>query len=689
MSFHNPYHFVPVKENTRRDDLSVEKFKTGSLAHVMHDRYEKETFSGRVNCRLTAKTAFAVGDKHHPDENKIKPTIVEQYKIGGLPAIPASTLRGLISSIVEATTNSALRVLNDETYSYRKQAKGDDILKEIGLVYQLKNGNFALLPLCDFFSRNSSEYVKIKSRYLIDFKTFAFSNNQFYYYNDYLQENDPARIISEQTYDNLKSGKENYRRGILRILEDENRRKEFSESKRCNELFIFCPNDTETFTKPDSKKLIRILPEAVSRFHKLADLRNDEDESLPYHPVGTHRNFSNEGDKLRLKAGDLVYFKTVLIDENKYVSEISFSAIWRDLIGQEEGAAKIKKADTTFDFFREIDNELLPFNENRKQITLAEQMFGFVENNEKSEDSENKKDELSLAGRIYPSAAKIIGIAAANGDIRPIENVKDCYDINPATDDGLTLLKVLASPKPPSPAMYFKSGYIAKNRLNAKQHQPQGRKFYLHNQTNQGRPWESRPDRNKADDKRKLKMLVKPVKQNTVFDFYIDFENLSRLELGALLYALRPNEEFRHKIGLGKPLGLGTVEIEVVELLKIDREKRYSHLGLFEDRYQNINSEIRSLRKDFRSINPDLCDVLETLGNPNNIKAKVHYPKVSGKTDEEENFLWFVANDAPPDKNGNKKIKIDKRDRQILNNNFNLKPVTKDNIEPLEDIPLR
>ena len=39
----------------------------------------------------------------------------------------------------------------------------------------------------------------------------------------------------------------------------------------------------------------------------------------------------------------------------------------------------------------------------------------------------------------------------------------------------------------------------------------------------------------------------------------VDFDNLSPRELGLLLYALKPAEGFRHKLGMGKPIGLGGV----------------------------------------------------------------------------------------------------------------------------------
>jgi CRISPR-associated protein (TIGR03986 family) len=72
-------------------------------------------------------------------------------------------------------------------------------------------------------------------------------------------------------------------------------------------------------------------------------------------------------------------------------------------------------------------------------------------------------------------------------------------------------------------------------------------------------------------DQRKIKKApkqytrIRPVKTGISFEFSIYFENLRREELGALWWALTlPGETgktYRHKIGMGKPLGMGSVAI--------------------------------------------------------------------------------------------------------------------------------
>jgi CRISPR-associated protein (TIGR03986 family) len=71
--------------------------------------------------------------------------------------------------------------------------------------------------------------------------------------------------------------------------------------------------------------------------------------------------------------------------------------------------------------------------------------------------------------------------------------------------------------------------------------------------------------------------LLKPVNKGAIFRGRIRFENLSEVELGALLSALDLPEGLAHKIGMGKPLGLGSVKI-TPKLYISDRKQRYSEL---------------------------------------------------------------------------------------------------------------
>jgi CRISPR-associated protein (TIGR03986 family) len=72
-----------------------------------------------------------------------------------------------------------------------------------------------------------------------------------------------------------------------------------------------------------------------------------------------------------------------------------------------------------------------------------------------------------------------------------------------------------------------------------------------------------------------------PIKPGVRFSFKIHFENLREEELGALWWALTlPGEDgriYRHKVGMGKPLGMGAVAI-TPKLHLSNRRERYSRL---------------------------------------------------------------------------------------------------------------
>ncbi|MBI5328189.1 MAG: hypothetical protein HZB80_07850 [Deltaproteobacteria bacterium] len=144
-NFHNPYHFVPAKQSGRIDDLCLTAFDDRQLNHVTHDLYVDNTHSGRVICRLTAKSPFFVGDERTKEASEEAPAEVSNFEIDGKPAIPASSLRGLISNIAEAASNSAMRVMENRYYSYRvNMRKG---LGSLGMIIKNDDGYYRLRPL--------------------------------------------------------------------------------------------------------------------------------------------------------------------------------------------------------------------------------------------------------------------------------------------------------------------------------------------------------------------------------------------------------------------------------------------------------------------------------------------------------------------------------------------------------------
>lgn len=59
----------------------------------------------------------------------------------------------------------------------------------------------------------------------------------------------------------------------------------------------------------------------------------------------------------------------------------------------------------------------------------------------------------------------------------------------------------------------------------------------------------------------------------------IDFTNLEEDEFAALLFAIVLEEGIRHKVGYGKPLGLGSVSLQPTYLRLVDYASRYGQVG--------------------------------------------------------------------------------------------------------------
>jgi CRISPR/Cas system CSM-associated protein Csm3 (group 7 of RAMP superfamily) len=122
---------------------------------------------------------------------------------------------------------------------------------------------------------------------------------------------------------------------------------------------------------------------------------------------------------------------------------------------------------------------------------------------------------------------------------------------------------ILSGPKPRHTAFYLDE----QNRLA-------GRKFYYHHTSiKTASHW--LPEANTPADKRQ-NQYIKPIGTNSVFTFSTHFENLAQDELNLLLYALVLEPTMRHKIGQGKPAGLGSVEISLTQLEFIDYRQRYT-----------------------------------------------------------------------------------------------------------------
>jgi hypothetical protein len=137
------------------------------------------------------------------------------------------------------------------------------------------------------------------------------------------------------------------------------------------------------------------------------------------------------------------------------------------------------------------------------------------------------------------------------------------------------------------------------------------------------------------------------VTPGTTFTFTIRVDNLSAMELGALLWLLTLESRHYHKIGLGKPLGFGAVEVAA------DLEQARLRDGeAMRERYRSLAEsstatpdELLALRDGFatdKATAPVQAEFLAAARGYDGLAA--HYPRTKVEPNA-ESFDWWGAND--------------------------------------------
>jgi CRISPR-associated protein (TIGR03986 family) len=727
--FHNPYHFIPFAEP---ETGNWQQFGDLWKSHHGHHRYVG--LSGRIVCKLTTKTPVFIGNRRTKEAANRQPAEIDNFRLNGKIALPATSLRGMISSLFESISDSNLRVLEAQKYSVRKAMSSS--LSAMGLVHK-RGDDLYLEPLClptllgDAYC--TSFDVPKKWGWICDkvdapFKVYLnyckvanITDGSSYFLPEKILDLKIKSAVEKRTFeissftkfkpqlDKLDKQKERGRfflgmnttvtpttatiqgepcvRGFVRTLITDNREKELPRNVK-HLHFIPYPESRDALND-EERGFKKIGSDVVKRFHALADLAlgsmNGKPEEcvqevlLPFVPVGRKAADRNAEEKFntKLSDGDLVFFD---VDDNSEISEISFSSIWREGLGKSDFY-------TSADFIASVDSNLLPWGmtsengQTREKLSPVELLFGAVKDMGRTPDAGSAEAAQDRFADAFAGKVRIGYGLPPEGHV-------------PKLDDAVTL-KELSSPKPPSPAMYFRhklgnNSYVSKRELarTPSDYRSNGRKQYLHaarqenktvknldstgNFTTEAKqePWRSQFDK-QQDDGHKRRVKVKPIAQGEIFYFEVDFDNLTQQELEQLCATLYPSKEFEHKIGMGKPIGLGSVKIEPVGLYLVDRHKRYGEDPVPGQRYHTVLKAVDEpdkwplhLQREWqiastdktkpltdyaiegmKKVDGEVREAILLLGDPDKVNKPVHYPQVADKGIESENYLWFVAND--------------------------------------------
>lgn len=170
------------------------------------------------------------------------------------------------------------------------------------------------------------------------------------------------------------------------------------------------------------------------------------------------------------------------------------------------------------------------------KLCFACRLFGSTGDNEqKNTDEKGIKNSATLGGRVFFTDATL-----KKSEAKIIDS--------PVTMANLS-----------SPSTNKKKYYYQQNGNTIR-----GRKFYWHHED---KIELGKEIKFKKVRETKSNSSLQYLKSDNIFTFEIGFKNLTDIELGVLIYSLQLEEGLAHKIGMGKPLGLGTCEIKIEKLL--------------------------------------------------------------------------------------------------------------------------
>lgn len=185
---------------------------------------------------------------------------------------------------------------------------------------------------------------------------------------------------------------------------------------------------------------------------------------------------------------------------------------------------------------------------------------------------EHKKTDMDMTEAVF---GRIVDKKARMGRLY----FEDAICTDPKETPEALYPEILSGPKASSFQLYLhqdksKISIKGKNTTGIKNYDSQGArlagyKFYWH-RNHQG--WSADQQVQNTQSSK-----MHPLDTGSKFRGRIRFVNLSKEELGALLFVLNLPDGCCHKLGMGKPLGLGSVRINA-KLSLIKREERYADL---------------------------------------------------------------------------------------------------------------
>lgn len=640
--FHNPYNFVRYLEHRRPDNHVL-----GNCPPPPHDRYVGLT--GRITCNVKAVTPLFISDSHAIQENENGHKTYRFFQYEGQPALPASSLRGMIRSVFEAVTNSCFVVFQrDEPYplEYRESRAPKDMIPARVVELDEKGARLELLD-CTVNAKvhisGSPSVVRAGTvRETYPPKVLDRRNNQaFDRSRSKLPEGayDGMRVAALVTKEPLPHGSNRFRSfqatKVVPVSEHQSLTEDGRYVKVFGWLHLTGPNienkhDERLFFRwddqqPDPPQIEQIPSSYLCECG--ADVVKEYNHHLSEYYKRHERTLESLGDRRWPNSADGVPQPSIFVEESRELRVGDLVYAQCETGDKQMTVKKLRPVCIPRVRYEYPRQKFLPKHLHRceayNKLCPACRVFGWVR---ESVGGTGTYEQTAYAGRVRFSHGKIEGTWQTENEIT---------------------LAILSTPKPTTTSFYLLNSAGQPDptvTYDTDEARLRGRKFYRH----QG---EAKPDEysveEKSDQNRTIRGALKP---GATFTFIVDFENLAPLELGALLYALELEEGMVHRLGYAKPLGFGSVKVTIEQVETIDWETR---LGSVDSKagWQSVNGA--QLKQDFieemrtcygEKFGELLAELRALLGTPPDLP--IHYPRPTKRLDPQRHpqYEWFVGN---------------------------------------------
>lgn len=547
-AFCNPYNFVPAQPR------KVGGKALGDSPPAGHQAWLPDLFSGTIDLVITTKTPLLLPDLPlDPDANH------KEYPVrlgpDGRPYLAPTSVKGMLRAAYEAVTNSRMAVfkghesrLADRMPAQRLQTLPARVESEDGklvlAVFSRPCGPSAGMAMLPCYEQRSNQPDKGRSRAGLRYE----DTGQW-----------PAH--GEQAWVQVSSP--GY---VTRIRQSEPQERGWLSGWVCiTGANINNKRSERVFIDDEAAQLYDLDDAAKALWRELVlDYKQTHERDLL-------KRKGRPGDYLGSEPGKTAWSRHIYTQGSEELAEGDLCYVQLDKQGTIRGLYPV----TLSRVLQEVaPADLLPESlqpaRRLEELSPADRVFGWVR--QQNADDETAREAAAYRGNLRVGPVKCLDAEAIEQFGQPVP------------------LAILGQPKPQQARFYgacnawgdpLQPGLPPNQARYGHNQGLRGRKVYPHHRglpaTYWARPWEDRTQQadggyyqeyrrpkdrtgseQRDDQNRSITGWVKP---GVKFSCRVQVNNLSAVELGALLYLVALPAEHYHRLGGGKPLGFGSVRV--------------------------------------------------------------------------------------------------------------------------------